>query len=151
MTGPMSLLMTIAATHRLSTVDKRLPGLGTRRRVPTVDSSAHTPQSLLLPVGRRTCAALATVSRSSAPGHTDRWPPGAMRSVLTAVSHVRGHWGELPSSVGTSTVYSQLHGRGQEVVGGPMPHILLHRAVKVYELRAAQLNIRSDEGGSRSL
>ena len=33
--GPMSLLRTTAATHRLSSADRRLPGLGTRRRVPT--------------------------------------------------------------------------------------------------------------------
>ena len=77
MIGPMSLLTTIAATRCLSTVDKRLPGLSTRRRVPTVDSSACMPQSVLLPPGRRTCAALATVSRGSAPGRTDPCPCAA--------------------------------------------------------------------------
>ena len=67
--GPMSLLRTTAATHRLSSADRRLPGLGTRRRVPTVDMRAHTPQSLLLPAGCCTCVALAVASRCSAPGH----------------------------------------------------------------------------------
>eukprot|EP00670_Eutreptiella_braarudii_P026060 CAMPEP_0174375052 /NCGR_PEP_ID=MMETSP0811_2-20130205/113108_1 /TAXON_ID=73025 ORGANISM="Eutreptiella gymnastica-like, Strain CCMP1594" /NCGR_SAMPLE_ID=MMETSP0811_2 /ASSEMBLY_ACC=CAM_ASM_000667 /LENGTH=95 /DNA_ID=CAMNT_0015524893 /DNA_START=12 /DNA_END=295 /DNA_ORIENTATION=+ len=47
-------------------------------------------------------------------------------------------------------VYGQLDVGGQELVGGPVPHIVLHRAVKVHELRAAQLNILSDEGGGRS-
>ena len=66
-----------------------------------MDKSAHTPQSLMSPVGCHTCAALATVSMSSATGKPTS-VPGAMRSVLNAVSHVRGHWGELPSSVGKS-------------------------------------------------
>ena len=99
MINAMSLLRTITATHGLSIVDRRLPGLGTRRRVPTVDSNAHTPQSVLMPARCCTCAALLTVSMSSACGHTDLCPLGAMRSVLTAVSHVCGHWGELPSNV----------------------------------------------------
>ena len=41
--GPMSVLRTIAATHLLSTADRRLLGLGTRKRVPTADRSIHTP------------------------------------------------------------------------------------------------------------
>ena len=100
---PIFLLRTITATHRLSTVDRRLLGLGTRSRVPTVESGAHTPQSLLLPASYRTCAALLAVSRSSATGHADLCPPGAMRNALTTVSHVRGHWGEPPSSLGRSS------------------------------------------------
>ena len=55
--GPMSLLRTTAAPHRLSNVDRRLSGLGTRRRVPMADMRAHTPQSLLLSGGCCTCAA----------------------------------------------------------------------------------------------
>ena len=47
--------------------------------------------------------------------------------------------------------YGHLHLGGQEVAGSPMPDTLLHGAVKVHELRAAQLNILSDEGGGRSL
>ena len=77
MIGPMSLLRTITATHFLSTADKGLPGLGTRRRVPAVESSAHTPLSVLLPAGCRTCASLLAASRSSAPGHVGLGPPRA--------------------------------------------------------------------------
>ena len=55
--GPMSLLRTTATTHRLSSVDRRLPGLGTLRRLPRADMRAHTPQSLLLSTGGCTCAA----------------------------------------------------------------------------------------------
>ena len=40
--GPMSLLRTIAAAQLLSTVGGRFLGLGTLRRVPTVDNSAYT-------------------------------------------------------------------------------------------------------------
>ena len=62
---------------------------------------------------------MTNISRSAAPGHTVLCPDGAMRSVLTAVSHVRVHWGELPCSpnqVGPK-VQSQLHIEGQEVMG----------------------------------
>ena len=55
-----------------------------------------------MPAGYCTCAALATVGRFSAPGHTDLCPAVAMRSVVTAVSHMRVHSGELPSIVGRS-------------------------------------------------
>ena len=79
--GPMSLLRTTAATHRLSSADMRLPGLGTLRRVPTADMRAHRPQSLVLPAGCCTCAALASASRCSAPNHPALWPLGAMRIV----------------------------------------------------------------------
>ena len=98
--GPMSLLRTTAATHRLSSADRRLPGLGTLRRVPTADMRAHTPQSLVLPAGRCTCAARASASRCSAPGHPALWPLGAMRIVRTAMSHVCGHWGGAPDTTG---------------------------------------------------
>ena len=67
MIGPVALLRTIAATHRLSTVDRRLPRLGTRRRVLTVDNTVDTPQSLLLSAGCRTfCRAEA---ETWLPGH----------------------------------------------------------------------------------
>ena len=36
-------------------------------------------------------------------------------------------------------------------MGGPVPHIVLHRSVKVHNVRAAQLNILSYGGGGRSL
>ena len=97
--GPMSLLRTTAATHRLS-ADKTLPGLGTRRRVPTVDMRAHTPQSLLLPAGCCACAARAVASRCSARGHPSLWPLGAMRIVRAAMSQVCGHRGGAPDTAG---------------------------------------------------
>ena len=43
MISPMALLSTIGATHCLSTANKRLPGLGTRRIVQAVDSNTHRP------------------------------------------------------------------------------------------------------------
>ena len=96
--APMSLLRTTVATHRLSSADRRLPGLGTLRRVPTADMRAHTPQSLVLPAGCCTCAARASASRRSAPGHFALWPLGAMRIVRTAMSQVCGHWGGAPDT-----------------------------------------------------
>ena len=61
--GPMSLLRTTAATHRLSSADRRLPGLDTLRGFPTADMRAHTPRSLVLLAGCRTSAARASASR----------------------------------------------------------------------------------------
>ena len=68
-----------------------------------MDINVHTPQSVQLPSGCCTCAALLTVNRSSAPGHVSLRPPGAMHSLLTAVFHLCGHSGEWPSSVSKST------------------------------------------------
>ena len=96
----MSLLRTTAATHRLSSADRRLHGLGILRRVPTADMRAHTPQSLVLPALCCTCAARPSASRCSAPGHPAFWPLGAMRIVRTAMSHVCGHWGWAPDTAG---------------------------------------------------
>ena len=90
--GTTSNHRTIAAAHLLSVADGRLLGLGTRRRVPTVDIGARTPQSVLLPPSCRTCAALLDAIRSSAPGQVSlRPPPGTMRSAVTDAFHVCGH------------------------------------------------------------
>ena len=47
-------------------------------------------------------------------------------------------------------VDGHLYVGGCEVVGYPLPHTLLHQAVKVHELGAAQLNILSDTGAGQS-
>ena len=99
-TCPMSLLRATAATHGLSSVDRRLPGRCTRRRVPMAGNSVHAMQSLVLPVGCLTCAARAVASNFSAPGHTALRSLCAMRIVLTAMFQVCGHWGGRPSNVG---------------------------------------------------
>ena len=63
-----------------------------RAASPTPDPRCHRGYT-------RTCS---WAGRSSAPGHVNLCPPGAKRSVLTAVFHVCGHSHEWPSCVGKS-------------------------------------------------